>query len=104
MKTLKFLIEKMDDTLEEIEEYAEKAHVVRHDHKVLADCYIKVAEMHVSIYGMLHDRVVELIKEEHERGNVPHPAMAAIWEFEHEKLIKKLSDAKSLIDDFKRTY
>lgn len=104
MKILKFLIKKMDDTLEEIEEYAEKAHVIRHEHKVLADCYIKVAEMHVTIYGMLHDRAVELIKEEREKGSVPHPSMLAIWEYEHEKFVKELADAKSLIEDFKRTY
>ena len=104
MKILKELIEKADDTLEEVEWYAEKAHVLRHEHKALADVYIKVAEMHVAIYNMLHERMVELIKEEREKGVAPPPAMLAIWEYEHEKLVKDFSEAKMLIEEYKRTY
>ena len=55
MKILKDLIEKANDTMDEVEWYAEKAHHLRVEHKSLADTYIKVAEMHVDIYKMLHD-------------------------------------------------
>lgn len=104
MKILKDLIEKADDTLEEVEWYAERAHVLRHEHKALADVYIKVAEMHVTIYNMLHERMVELIKEQREKGVEPPPAMLAIFEYEHEKLVKDFSEAKMLIEEYKRSY
>jgi hypothetical protein len=86
MKVLKDLIEKADDTLDEIEWYAEKAHHFRsmNEFKNLADTYIKVAEMHVTIYGMLHERMVALINEE--------------------KLVKEFAEAKYLVEEYKKTY
>lgn len=80
MKILKDLIEKMDDTLEEIEFYAKEAHHLRVVHKALADTYAKVGEMHVEIYKMLHDRVVALINEEKQKGVAVPPEMMAIWD------------------------
>lgn len=104
MKILENLIEKMDDTLEEIEFYGEKAHHFRTEHKALADTYIKVADMHIDIYTMLHDRVVELINEEKRKGVTPPPEMLAIWEYEHSKLISEFNEAKFLVDDYKKSY
>ena len=104
MKILKDLIEKSDDTLEEIEWYAEKAHHLKAEHRALADTYIKIAEMHVSIYNMLHERMVALINEEKGKGVPVPPAMMSIWEYEHEKLVKEFSEAKYLIEEYKKSY
>ncbi len=104
MKILKDLIAKADDTLEEIEWYAEKAHHLRVDHKELADTYIKVAEMHVTIYNMLHERMVALIGEQRKTGTPPPAGMLEIWNYEHEKLIKEFSEAKFLVEEYKKTY
>lgn len=102
MKILKDLIEKADDTLEEIEWYAEKAMHLRTEHRALADCYIRIAEMHVNIYGMLHERMVALIDEEKRKGVEVPISMEAIWEYEHEKLIKEFAEVKFLIDEYKK--
>lgn len=100
MKILTDLIDKMEDTLEEIEFYATKAHHFKTEHKALADTYIKVASMHVNIYNMLHDRVVELIDEEKRKGVQPPPEMVAIWNYQHEKLVREFSEAKYLIESY----
>lgn len=102
MKILKDLIEKADDTLEEIEWYAEKAMHLRTEHRALADCYIRIAEMHVNIYGMLHERMVAFIEDEKRKGVEVPVGMKAIWEYEHEKLIKEFAEAKFLIDEYKK--
>lgn len=102
MKILKDLIEKADDTLDEIEWYAEKAMHLRTEQRALADCYIRIAEMHVNIYGMLHERMVALIDEKKRLGLEIPTAMQAIWEYEHEKLIKEFAEAKILIDEYKK--
>ena len=102
MKILKDLIEKANDTMEEIEWYAEKAHHLRAEHKPLADTYIKIAEMHVSIYNMLHEKMVMLIEETKSKGVPVPPAMQAIWDYEHEKLIKEFAEAKYLIEEYKK--
>ena len=104
MKILKDLIEKMDDTLDEIEFYGSKAHHLRTEHKPLADTYAKVGEMHVDIYTMLHDKAVELINEEKKKGITAPPEMLAIWNYEHEKLVKEFAEAKFLVEDYKKSY
>jgi hypothetical protein len=102
MKILKDLIEKANDTMEEIEWYAEKAHHLRAEHKSLADAYIKIAEMHVTIYNLLHEKMVMLIEEQKNKGVQVPVSMQAIWDYEHEKLIKEFAEAKYLIEEYKK--
>lgn len=104
MKNLVDLIEKANDTMEEVEWYAEKAHHLRATHKALADTYNKIAETHIDIYKMLHERMVALIEEEKRSGRQPPPEMLAIWNYEHEKLVKEFSEAKYLVDEYNKTY
>jgi hypothetical protein len=104
MKILKDLIEKAKDTMEEVEWYAEKAHHLRTEHKQLADTYIKIAEMHIDIYGMLHGRMVALITEQKGKGAHVPPEMQAIWDYEHERLIKEFAEAKFLVEEYKKAY
>ena len=93
---------KANDPLEEVEWYAEKAPHLHSEHKAIADVYIKLAEMHINIYGMLHEKIVALIEEEKKKGTVVPPAMQAIWDYEHEKLIKEFAEAKYLIEEYKK--
>ena len=104
MNILKDLIEKAKDTMDEVEWYAEKAHHLRTEHKQLADTYIKIAEMHIDIYGMLHGRMVALITEQKEKGAHVPPEMQAIWDYEHERLIKEFAEAKFLVEEYKKAY
>lgn len=104
MKILVNLIEKANDTMEEIEWYAEKAHHLRSENKALSETYIKIADMHIDIYKMLHDRMVELIEEEKRKGATPPPEMLVIWNHENEKLIKRFAKAKFLVEDYKKSY
>jgi hypothetical protein len=102
MKILKNLIDRAECTMEEVEWYAEKAHHLRTEHKSLADTYIKIAEMHVTIYNMLHEKIVALIEEEKQKGVQVPSAMQAIWDYEHEKLIKEFMEARILIEEYKK--
>jgi hypothetical protein len=102
MKILKHLIEKADDTLEEVFEYAEKALHYKADHKAVADAYIKIADMHINIYEMLHREMVNLIEESKRNGSNPPHEMQVIWDYEHEKLIEEFAEAKTLIEEYKK--
>jgi hypothetical protein len=90
----------MSDTLEEIAWYAEKAAVIKTEHKSLAEVYVKIAEEHVEIYKMLHDKVVDLIEEEKRKGVSPPNFMLEVWNFEHERLIEEFAKVKFLISEF----
>jgi hypothetical protein len=104
MKILSKMIEKAHDTMEEIEFYAEKALHYKSDHKAIADTYNKIADMHITIYDMLHKEMVALIDEYKRMGNNPPPEMLAIWDYEHKKLIKEFAEAKTLVDEYKKGY
>lgn len=64
----------------------------------------KIAEMHIDIYGMLHSRMVALITEQKEKGAHVPPEMQAIWDYEHERLIKEFAEAKFLVEEYKKAY
>lgn len=104
MKILTHLIEKAHDTMDEVEWYGEKALHYKTDHKSLADVYNKIAEMHITIYDMLHKEMVNLIDEHRRMGHTPPPEMLAIYDYEHEKLIKEFAEAKALVDEYKKSY
>lgn len=104
MKILSKMIEKAHDTMEEIEWYGEKALHYKTDHKAVADVYNKIADMHITIYDMLHKQMVDLIDEHKRTGHTPPPEMLAIWDYEHEKLIKEFAEAKTMVDEYKKSY
>lgn len=104
MKILTKMIDKADDTLEEIEWYAEKAMHHKADHKSVADVYNKIADMHITIYDLLHKEMVNLIDEYKRSGHNPPPEMLAIWDYEHEKLIKRFAEAKMMVEEYKKSY
>lgn len=104
MKILTKMIEKANDTMEEVEWYAEKAMHYKTDHKSVADVYNKIADMHITIYDMLHKEMVNLIDEYKRGGHTPPPEMLAIWDYEHEKLVKQFAEAKVMVEEYKKSY
>lgn len=103
MKIIKDMIKKSEDTLDEIEWYAEKAIHMKSTEKNIADIYIKIAEMHVDIFKMLHDKMVYVIDEYKRQGHEPPKEMLVIWDYEHEKLMKEFSEVKFMIEDYKKS-
>jgi hypothetical protein len=100
MRVLGDVITKMHDTMDEVEYYAEKAIYLKPTYKDLADCFIKIAEMHITIYGMLHEEVVDLIADEKRKGVQPPPEMIAIWNYEHERLTKEFATVKAIVSSY----
>ena len=104
MKILTNLIDRAEATMEEVEWYAEKAHHLKQEHRSLADTYIKIAEMHVTIYDMLHSQMINVIEAYKKEGHTPPVEMLAVWEYEHNKLTKHFSELKYMIEDYKKSY
>ena len=103
MKILKSVIAKANDTLDEIWWYAKEATLLKDERRALADVYIRIAEAHVQIYNMLHERMVALINEERSKGTQPPVSMMAIWEYEHGKLVDEFISARYMIDEYKKS-
>jgi hypothetical protein len=104
MRILTELIDKAEDTLDEIFFYGTKALHLKSDMKQLADTFNKIAQMHVEIYGMLHTQMVNLINEKRKSGAEPPVSMIEVWNYEHERLIKEFSEAKTIVEEYNKSY
>ena len=102
MRILEDIIKKADDTFDEIWYYTEKAHTLKHEYRSLADTYIKIAEMHVTIYNMLHEQMVMLIETEKKKNIEVPKGMQDVWNYEHSRLIKEFNEVKFLIEEYKK--
>lgn len=58
--------------------------------------------MHITIYDMLHKQMVDLIDQKKREGVEVPAEMLAIWNYEHERLIKEFKDTKLLVEEYKR--
>lgn len=104
MKVLMHLIEKAYDTLDEVEEYTIQAMHLKTTHKSLSEVYIKIAEEHIGIFKMLHDEMGNLIEEEKRNGKMPSAEMLAIYNYEHERIIKEFNENKLRMEEYKKMY
>jgi DNA polymerase/3'-5' exonuclease PolX len=100
MKILAELIEKAEDTLEEVEFYGRQAQHLKVTDKSVADLYNKLATTHIEIYGNIHREIVNLIEEHKRTGHQPPPEMLAIWNYEHKKLIERFTKAKNIVNEY----
>lgn len=101
MKEIKCLVEDIKDELEGAEHYAKRALQYKHTDRQLADVYAKLAGVESEHVSVLHDQVVRLIKEHKEEGNDVPPAMQAVYDWEHEKMIDNLTRVRSIISMYR---
>lgn len=101
MKVIKCIVEMIDDELEGAENYVEAANKYRIEHKRTSDEFIKLAEVEMTHVKALHNEVVRLIEEVRAQKGEPPKEMMAIYEFEHEKAIKRAAKIKMMIEEYK---
>lgn len=101
MKVIRMLSEMIDEELEGAERYAECALEHKEDYPSLANVLYEISTQEMRHVNMLHDEVVSLIKHHRERHGEPPAAMMAIYEWEHEKQIKRSKEVKILQSQYK---
>lgn len=101
MKVIKNLVEDIEEELEGAEHYAKKATQYKDENRELADVYAKLANVELDHVNAIHGQVVRMIKEYKAGGNEPPAAMAAVWEYEHERATDKAAKIKTLLDMYK---
>lgn len=98
MKKIKNLVEQITEELEDAEKYAECALKTKDDDRELAATYHKLSEEELGHAHRLHDQVVRVIRE---HGGEPPPVMKAIWDWEHEKMIEREREVKTMQEMFR---
>ena len=98
MKTIKILVEQIEDEACSAEEYAKKAMQYKDEDKALADTFAKLAETELQHVDLLHAQVVRIIKAWEAKGNTAPPEMKAVYDYTHQKSIDHVARVKILIN------
>ena len=94
MKIIKNLVEQIRDELRDAEKYAEAAVKHKAGEPELSATYHHLAEQELGHAHALHEHVVRAIKK---YGGEPPAVMSAIWDWEHEQIIKEEHAVKMLL-------
>lgn len=103
MKLIKCIVEMIDDELEGAEHYILSAIKWRAEHKRTADEFAKLAEVEMTHVKALHTEATRLIEEQRSSGVTIPKGMMEIYEYEHEKQIRKSAAVKQLIEEYKQS-
>lgn len=100
MQVIAKLVEMMQDELEGAENYAMCALKYKSEHPKLAQRLNELASVEMQHLKILHNEAERLIEEYRAKDGEPPAAMLAVYNFEHEKMIKAAAKVKSYISEF----
>lgn len=101
MKSIKYLVEDIQEELEGAEHYAKLAAQNKDLDRALADTYYKLAGVELEHVNALHEQVVRLIKAHKATGKEVPAAMQAVWDWEHGKMVDTTARIKTLLAAYK---
>lgn len=101
MRIIAKIVDMIDDELEGAEEYADFAYEQKPHHPRLADKLIELAEVEMGHAKILHGEVTRLIEETRQKDGEPPASMMAVYEYEHNKQIKRAAMIRQMIADYK---
>lgn len=97
MKEIKTLVELIKDELDGAEEYGKLSLMMRDTDATLSEVYAKLSKEELGHVMTLHGQVTRLIKEKNASGVETPPAMQAVWDWEHEKMINQEARIKAML-------
>ena len=100
MTIISKLIDMMEDELEGAEHYAMCALKYKADHPKLAQRLNELAGVELQHLKILHGEAERLIEEYRSKQGEPPADMLAVYNYEHEKMIKEAAKVKSYISEF----
>lgn len=102
MKTIKNLVEHIDEELHDAEKYINCSLRHKHDGSDLDVLFTKLASAELDHAYMLHEAVIKEIDkardEMHAKGTHIPEAMKELWEDEHEEYIERMSILKHRLE------
>lgn len=101
MKIIAKLIDMIQDELDGAEEYALEALKVKAQYPKLAGRFNELAGVEMQHMKILHEEIKRLIDSYKQEHGEPPADMLAVYNYEHDKQIKKAAQIKSYIDEFR---
>ena len=100
MRVIANLSDQIEEELTDAEKYIYCANKVRDEFPQLAETYFKLAQEEMKHMNLLHDEVVKIINNVRKEKEVP-AGMQVVYDYLHEKHIKRASEIKYKIESFK---
>ena len=100
MEIIKQISEKIDEELHDAEKYIKCAYKVDEDYPQVADVYYKLSLEEMNHVTMLHEAVVRIINDYKQKNDIP-PGMQTLYEYLHERQIRKAAKIKAKQEQFK---
>lgn len=100
MQVIASLVNMMQDELDGAENYALSALKYQNEHPKLAQRLNELAGVELQHLKALHTEAERLIEDYRNENGEPPKEMLAVYNFEHQKMIKKAAEVKTMIDEF----
>ena len=101
MRIIKEMSDMIEDELEGAEHYVKCALKYKMDNPTLAAVFYEISTQEMRHVSMLHDEVVKVIKTYREKHGEPPETMMAIYDWQHERHIKKANEIKMLQNQYR---
>ena len=100
MRTIAAIVDMIDDELCGAKEYAEFALRWKSEHPKTAEKLHELASVEMGHVRTVHAEAERMIEEERSRSGDPPAAMLAVYDYEHQKQIKRAAEIRALIDEY----
>ena len=97
MKLIQELSEMIEEEVEGARHYAKEAVKHKEDDPVLAKTFYDIAGVELQHVSMLHEQVTRIIEQHRREHGEPPPAMAAVYNYLHEKQIENVNKVKHFL-------
>ena len=97
MKDIKYIVKQIREELDGAEHYAKVAAKIKDTRSSDASTYAEMARQELGHVDGLHKMAVRLIEKAKADGTMTPPAMQAVWDWEHEQMIDRVAQIKSLL-------
>lgn len=101
MEVIRELSEKIEEELSDANKYIKCALRHRDDDPKLAQTYYTLSLEEMKHMNMLHEEVKRIIAEYRAKNGEPPAVMLALYNYEHEKHIKRAAKIKAKQESFK---